>query len=332
VIGQKNDWMERLLGWWYRFTTPPRPAEEASFAQRETERRARMLSTVGFFLVVILLALLPTTFINTSSALPASLILQIVVIGALMANRAGKTMLAGMMIVTIAEVVLIAVLLQPPYTPLTPAVFQEYNFFFLIELLAVSLLPTYSIFVLATVNSVFIASHLLFAVQTGAYTPDMAHSLGANLLLTLSVPVALQFFIAGVVSLWVYTAAKSNERANRAEMVAALEHTIAEQNTAAEREKQELEESIQQLIKAHTDAVNGKGNARIAYPPAKVLWPLVGIVNSLWVRLQRAQQIEKELQQVQQRLQQSEKELQQLRQRPQRSENEPQSQWRRTID
>ena len=59
VIGQKNDWMERLLGWWYRFTTPPRPAEEASFAQRETERRARMLSTVGFFLVVILLALLP---------------------------------------------------------------------------------------------------------------------------------------------------------------------------------------------------------------------------------------------------------------------------------
>ncbi len=126
----------------------------------------------------------------------------------------------------------------------------------------------------------------------------MVQAMNADPFQTFFRPVSLQFFVAGVVALWVYTATKSAERANRAEMVAALEHTIAEQNNAAEQEKQELEESLQQLIKAHTDAVNGQVMARIPYPPAKILWPLVGVVNSLWARLQHTQQTESELQQL----------------------------------
>ena len=190
---------------------------------------------------------------------------------------------------------MIGVLLQPPYTPLTPSVLEEYDFLILIDILAVSLLPTRSIFILSTLNSVFIAFHLIYAPRTQA----MVQAMSADPFQIFLRPICLQFFVACVVALWVYTATRSARRANRAEMVAALEHTIAEQNTAAEQEKQELEESIQQLIKAHTDAVNGQVMARIPYPPAKALWPLVGVVNSLWTRLQHTQQTESELQQLQ---------------------------------
>jgi len=79
-------------------------------------------------------------------------------------------------------------------------------------------------------------------------------------------------------------------------MVATLEHTISEQRALIEHEKQELEESIRQLIQAHVDAANGQLLSRVTYPPAKSLWPLVGAMNSLWARLQHTQQIEYELQ------------------------------------
>ncbi len=39
---------------------------------------------------------------------------------------------------------------------------------------------------------------------------------------------------------------------------------------------------------------------QLPYPPAKILWPLVGAMNLLWSRLQRAQQIEREHQHLQQ--------------------------------
>ncbi len=82
-------------------------------------------------------------------------------------------------------------------------------------------------------------------------------------------------------------------------MVATVEHALSEQHVLVEKEKQALEESIQQLIQAHVDATNGQINARIPYPSSKVLWPLVGVFNSLWTRLQHSQYNEHTLQQLQ---------------------------------
>jgi hypothetical protein len=113
-------------------------------------------------------------------------------------------------------------------------------------------------------------------------------------------PVGLQLIIAGVVFIWVSSATNAIARANKAEMIATLEHTIAEQGTLIEKEKQALEESIKQIVQAHVDATNGQLVTRIPYPPAKVLWPLVGVVNSLWIRLRHSQQNEQELNQLKQ--------------------------------
>ena len=84
-------------------------------------------------------------------------------------------------------------------------------------------------------------------------------------------------------------------------MIAALEHTIAEERAYSEQARTQLEESIQQLVKAHIEAVNGQIVAKIPYPPeAKILWPLIGVINSLWVRLQHTHQMEHELRQLKQ--------------------------------
>ena len=79
-----------------------------------------------------------------------------------------------------------------------------------------------------------------------------------------------------------------------------LEHTIAEERAATEREKRELEESIQQLVQMHIAATQGHVENQIPYPPSKTLWPLVGAMNSLWGRLRRTHHIEREYEHLQQ--------------------------------
>src|SRR5262249_43765092 len=111
-------------------------------------------------------------------------------IGALLANRAGKTVLAALIIVGIAQLGMFSLILQPTMTPLIPAVLQMYDTLVLTELVAVSLLPTRSIFVAATINSIFIAAHILYAPRTKI----MDQILQADLAQSLARPIALQFF------------------------------------------------------------------------------------------------------------------------------------------
>src|SRR5262249_14569682 len=117
---------------------------------------------------------------------------------------------------------------------------------------------------------------------------------------TIAVSVALQLLSAGVAYIWVSSATHAIKRANRAEMVAVLEHTIAEERASAVREKRELEESFQQLVQMHIAATQGQVENQIPYPPSKALRPLVGAMHLLWARLQRTHHIEREYERLQQ--------------------------------
>ncbi|MBO0795444.1 MAG: hypothetical protein J2P36_31505, partial [Ktedonobacteraceae bacterium] len=84
--------------------------------------------------------------------------------------------------------------------------------------------------------------------------------------------------------------------------VANIERATAQQNELEAVAKRELEESIQQIVQAHTNTMNSRAGERIPYPTSKVLWPLVGILNTLWTRLQRAQHREQTLTQLEEAL------------------------------
>jgi hypothetical protein len=291
VVEQGTDGMERLLGWWYKFTTPPRPPANASFIRREADRKARLLSTVTFFYLALQALFLVASVLSAPSTILVNLVGDAIGIAILLLNRAGKGTWGGVVLVSWIELSLALVIASA--RPLDVADTQLYDMFVLGELLAVSLLPVFSVFIVALLNSVLIAVDLLYQPKTQALAAVLQKEMTAILIR----PIGVQMIVAGVAALWVYSAGKALERANRAEMVATLEHALSEQRAVAEQEKVELEASIQQLIQVHVDATKGQIVSRIPYPPSKVLWPLVGVINSLWVRLRQSQQTEQELQQ-----------------------------------
>ena len=144
-------------------------------------------------------------------------------------------------------------------------------------------------FTIVGMNSIFIYLDLLYQPQA----PALTRLLDGQFLPVLSRPIALQIIIAGVAFLWVSSASRAIARADRAEMVAKLEHTLADQ-------KRELEEGIQQILETHVAIANGNLNARAPITEDNMLWQISRALNTLLVRLQRASLAEKELYRVEQ--------------------------------
>lgn len=295
VVGQEPE-QNQSFRWWYTLTTPASGAGEGNFVKREAERKARSLSSVAAFFLCVLLIFLPACFFMGNVVIFADVFAMVGTFVGLIVNRLGRTRVAGICIVLGAEIALaIAILLKGP---LHPADIQLYDLYALIILLVASLLPPGSIFLFAAAHSAFIILELCIHQNTPALAQDL--QLQSQLLPAIARSVGLQLLGSTVAYVWVRSAARAVERANRAEMVAMLEHTIAEERAAGDREKHELEESVQQLIQAQMAAMKGQLANQIPYPPAKILWPLVGAMNLLWSRLQRSQQIEREYQRLQQ--------------------------------
>lgn len=295
VVVQRVDRMERLLGWWYRFTTPPRSPSNASFVKREIDRKARLLSTILFFYSLIEFLFFLGSAITSPDTIFSALVGYIAIVASLVLCRSGRVTVGGWVLVGWIEAGLAFAIIA--MKPLTLLDIPLYDTFIIGELFAVSLLPLPSVFVVAAANSLFMIFDLFYESRSH----DLAIVLNNDVISTILVrPIALQIIVAGVTCIWVYSASRAVERANRAEMVATLEHVVAEQRATIEQEKQELEASIQQLIQLHIDAANGQLAARIPYPPAKVLWPLVGVINSLWMRLRNFQQVEREYERLKQ--------------------------------
>jgi hypothetical protein len=92
-------------------------------------------------------------------------------------------------------------------------------------------------------------------------------------------------------------------RANRAEEVNKLSQALAEQQRFALEEKQQLEESIQQIVAVHTQVANGNFSARVPLTQKNVLWSIGGSLNNLLSRLQHWRQDALQLQRTQEAIQ-----------------------------
>ena len=295
VVGQEPG-PGRFFQWWYALTAPPPMADSGNFVMRDAERKARSTSSVALFFLCVLLLFLPACFFMGMAIVVADSIAMVGTIIGLVVNRLGQTSAAGVVVVVGAEIALATAILL--IGPMHPVDIQLYDLYALIILLAASLLPYRFIFLFAAAHATFIVVEMLIHPAQPALAQDL--QIQAQLLPAIVRSVGLQMLGSTVAFVWVRNATRAAERANRAEMVATLEHIIAEERSSTEREKQELEESIQQLIQMQMAATKGQMASQLPYPPAKILWPLVGAMNLLWSRLQRAQQIEREHQHLQQ--------------------------------
>ena len=283
-----------LIRRWNALTAIPEAPSHADLAQRETVRKSRLTSHVLFFLTTMVVALLPACFFAPGHAyFWLDLGLAVACIVALAINRKGYTLVAGIFI-TLAgfSVLTIALFSTIPFDETT---LQGYDMYVIVELLAVSLLPMRSIFIVAIMSTICIMGTLIYIPHTAVLDKDL-HD---RLLIIIARPIGTLFLVAGVAYILASTMSRAIERAGRAELIAQRQHEIAEheQRSLAEQ-KRELDMGIQQILHTHLAVANGDLKARAPLTRDNMLWQIARALNNLLVRFQRASQAEAALQRV----------------------------------
>ena len=273
------------LRWWWRLTLPMEPGPGASFAERERARRGRLIS------VLLLLALLIEVgaffqYIVVDSDHPA---MQYTLGGALAAtvvsvllNRRGFAGAAGALLVALADVPLagipatafggqLDVLHLPAFYLLAGSV-----------LVAASVLPPWSVFLVAVANCALVEMSILALPHTPALAQVLASN---NAQQVYAGPVVMQGIVALVAYLWASSVHTALLRADRAEEIAELERREVERT-------HELEEGVQHLLSVHVRMANGDFNVRV--PPVRdpLLWRVGASLNNLIARFARLAQME----------------------------------------
>ncbi len=269
-------------------SSPQAPSIDAELAARELYRRGRLTSTVLLIFLVLAIVFLPVAIFSTAKfLLPLMLAVIVIVAIAVACNRFGKITAAGVILVASVEIAFM-ISLRTQHGGLGVYNLPTLDMLVLPELLAVSLLPAPSIFVIALLNSLFIWVALDTSFIPHAQDLDILLSQsGYSVLIR---PIIIQILVAIVTFLWVRSTQRAIARADRAEVIAQLEHAIAQQEHQSAQEKRQLEVSIQQIVQAHTEIANGDYEVRIPLTRENVLWQIAGSLNNLLARLQRYRQ------------------------------------------
>ncbi len=291
------------LEWWYRLTAPPSPSPTASLAERELARRGRLTSLVllGGIIIGTFVAL-PVVALQNPQLAPAIATLDVFFLVALWFNRKGRIYIAGVLVLLNISIGIPASIITTPGGLSTNSV-PLYDLMVQAELFAISLLPAWTVFLVAGLNTTFIV--LDFDFQH--HTPDLNALVAKAGPEVLARPILLHFIVAIVIYLWVRSAMQAIARADRAEVIAILEHDIAEQEHEIAQQKRLLDTSIQQIVETHTRVANGDIAARVPLTKDNVLWEIAGSLNNLLSRFQRTLQNEQKMQNLEKQLEWSKK-------------------------
>ena len=285
----------RIVQWWYRLTAPAESVKDASFIQRELVRRGRIASSMLFFFLLLLLVFALPLGISTANLIVivvASLLLVVVVIAVLF-NRRGKSHITGLLIASAFSMGLGTVILTSP-GGLTAGSLSLFDLLVFSELFVASLLPVNWVILAALLNSIFIIVTLTVMPES----PDLAYAMHTIAYVILLRPIALHFVVSLVLWLWVRSAGRASQRAERAEVIAAHQHSLAMQEHIVAQQKRALDASIEQIMHIHVLVANGDLSARVPLNEGMLLWPLAIALNNLLSRMQHLQHIEREFVQM----------------------------------
>jgi uncharacterized membrane protein len=267
------------LEWWYTLTASRPARAHSSLAAREASRRGRIASLIiaGMLLCILI------TMINLPFALANWPSLLVTLAGCAVAiplNRAGQLVATGWALTLALEAALIIPLIAV-WGMLDPIYLPVYYLLVAPLLVAVSLLPSSTVFVVAAANSLFVAFDIRFEPHNMMWTQMV--TTGSELLFLLIGPVALHVIVALLAYLWVRSADAALRRADRADDLARLERA-----TAAERAR--LAAGIQQILQTHVRFANGDMTTRAPTSQDSVLWQVGVALNNLLARYQRLAQ------------------------------------------
>lgn len=276
---------QNLLLWWYRLSAPE---EDFEVSQPTMIPRSRLASLLLLIAFIGEIAFVPAalTSDNLHVVPPLIAVFIITCIGVFL-NKRGHVTVVGILLVVSLDAALIYTLLSYANFTLIQNAVPIYDLFVLSDIFAISLLPINSILYISFFHSAFMMADIILQ----PHSPDLQVLVDQTNYSFMVRPLLIQLIVAFVTYLWVLSTIQALERANKAEVIAELEHTIAVQ-------KRELDEGIQQILNTLVVAANGDLAARAPLAQQHVLWQVGVGLNTLLARLQRANQNERELQQI----------------------------------
>jgi hypothetical protein len=163
----------------------------------------------------------------------------------------------------------------------------NYDALVVVVLVAATLLPHWTIFAVAALNTAMIVADYALRKHHPNVQQD-ALLYASQTLQTISLlvrPIALELIVALVAYLWIRGTDEAIRRADRAEEIARLEQREAER-------ARELEEGVQQLLAVHVHVANGDFRIRAPQLRSAALAQIGQSLNNLINRLGRFAQVE----------------------------------------
>lgn len=281
---------------WYRITAPPKQPLSAPFEAREAARRGRLTSTVlvmvfGSMAVLVIPSAIIThdpEFMGTGVMMTALVTL------ALFLNSRGKGLVGSWLLVIGMNIGLCAAVitytggLSTDTLPLLDILAVEPI------LVAMFLLPLWSVFLFGLIDVVFIILVFLFE----HHTPDLNVVLATNGYEAVTRPIYLLIYVIIVVYPVMRSLLKAIIQSDRAKEIARVQHDMAVREAQIVQEKQVLDEDIHNLVDALTQVTNGNTRMQFPYPATQSLWPITGSLRNLFARVRASRQQEVEFQQT----------------------------------
>lgn len=265
--------------WWLRLTSNERHAPDATLAQRELKRRSRLVSwlILGLYGGVVILSPLAVSDLRARITL-VSWIIGITL--AALLNRRGWVTASGVLLVVIISGGLLEANLASPIG-LTMGELPNFDAYVVSVVFAATVLPRWSTFVVAAINSALISGDYLLQPHNANIQHDalLYSSVTSQTISLLVRPIALQFVLALVAFLWIRSTSNAIKRADKAEEIVILQQRELDRTRA-------LEEGIRQLLATHVEVANGNFAARVPAMRDPMLWQVGVSLNLLIRRLQ----------------------------------------------
>ena len=238
---------------------------QKTLEEREVARRSDLAAWLALGMLGGLAMVSPIAFGGDRVAALAYLCFLALMISAIAFNRGGHVSLAGILLVVSLDAAVFVYMWSSPLG-LTMGQLPNYDALAVGVVVAASVLPRQSAFVVAALNSGCIVADYLLRPHNANVIADAAlySSPTVQTISLLVRPIALQFVFALVAFLWVRSTDRAIRRADRAEEIALLEYRELERTKT-------LEEGVRYLHQTLSQWAQGNFTGRAPAMPLVIL-------------------------------------------------------------
>ena len=260
AIGQRRTLASR----WLSIASSSGVNPQKTLEERELARRSDLLAWLALGMLGGLVVVSPIAIGDPVAAL-AYLCFFALIIAAIFFNRGGRITLGGIVLVISLNAAVFVYMWSSPLG-LTMGQLPNYDALVVSVVLAASVLPRQSAFVVAALNAGCIVADYLLRPHNANVAADAAlyPSPTIQTISLLVRPIALQFVMALVAFLWVRSTDQAIRRADRAEEIALLEYRELERTKT-------LEEGVRYLHQTLAQWAQGNFTGRVPLMPLGVL-------------------------------------------------------------